>query len=178
MRAFLGSALVLATFLAGCSAEKEKDAAPIMEIRSAAFAEGEEIPRRFTCDGSNIAPPLTWSGIPEGAKSLLLIVDDPDAPGGTFTHWIVFNLPPGDLTLSEGATLPAGAGQGVNDFGKPEYGGPCPPSGRHRYVHHLYALDTQYDGPSNLSRKQIDYISQGHVLAKATLMGTYQRGAS
>ena len=149
-----------------------------MEIRSTAFAEGEEIPRRFTCDGSNIAPPLTWSGIPEGAKSLVLIVDDPDAPGGTFTHWIVFNLAAEDLALSEGATLPAGAGQGVNGFGKPGYGGPCPPGGRHRYFHRLYALDARLEGLSNPRRKQIDAAMQGHVLTEASLMGTYQRGAS
>lgn len=174
MKRLLGPALLSAAVLAGCAAEREEPAAA-MEIRSTAFAEGAEIPGRFTCDGSNIAPPLTWSGIPEGAKSLLLIVDDPDAPGGTFTHWIAFNLPPADLALSEGATLPTGAGQGVNGFGKPGYGGPCPPGGRHRYFHRLYALDTRLEGLSNPGRTQIDAALQGHVLAEASLMGTYQR---
>jgi Raf kinase inhibitor-like YbhB/YbcL family protein len=176
VRRLIASALFLVIVLAGCSAKKE--AAPAMEIRSTAFAEGEEIPKRFTCDGSDIALPLAWSGIPEGAKSLLLIVDDPDASSGTFTHWIVFNLPPEDLALSEGATLPAGTGEGVNDFGKPGYGGPCPPRGRHRYFHRLYALDTRLEGLNNPGRKQIDAAMRGHVLAEATLMGTYQRGAS
>ena len=171
----LGSILTLAlvlTLFAECRAE---DASHGMTLSSTAFANGQAIPKRYTCDGENVSPPLTWSGAPAAAKSFVLIVDDPDAPRGTFTHWILFNLPAGTRALPQGATaFPAGSGQGVNDFGKAGYGGPCPPSGRHRYVHQLYALNTRLslDKPT---RKQIDAALQGHVLVRATLMGTYQR---
>jgi Raf kinase inhibitor-like YbhB/YbcL family protein len=166
----LTAALVLTVF-AECRGE---DASRGFTLTSTAFAAGQAIPKRYTCDGENVSPPLTWSGSPAAAKSFVLIVDDPDAPGGTFTHWIVFNLPAGIHSMPEGTALPAGAAEGVNGFGKAGYGGPCPPKGRHRYVHQLYALDTRLsvDKPT---RKQIDAALQGHVLARATLMGTYQR---
>lgn len=146
-----------------------------LKITSPAFGEGQPIPKPFTCDGANASPPLEWSGVPAGAKALALIVDDPDAPSGLFTHWIVVNLPPHTSSLPEGAkALPAGSGQGVNDFGKVGYGGPCPPKGRHRYVFHLYATDALCSSPKP-SRLQVDVFLRKHTLGQGSLMGTYQR---
>lgn len=169
MRKALWSTLTCALILTVVSECRGENAGGAMALTSTAFAAGQAIPKRYTCDGDNVSPPLAWSGAPAAAKSLVLIVDDPDAPGGTFTHWIVFNLPPATRSLPEAMkALPAGAGQGVND------GGPCPPRGRHRYVHQLYALDSRLS-LEKPTRKQIDAALQGHVLARATLMGTYQR---
>jgi hypothetical protein len=185
MKTRLGSALALILLLAvlsACKGEGEEVArggdGGEFKLTSTAFAAGEAIPERYSCDGKNVSPPLAWSGAPAAAKSFVLIVDDPDAPGGTFTHWIVFNLPAETRSLAEGvqaSALPAGAGQGVNDFGKAGYGGPCPPSGSHRYIHHLYALDAKLGDLKKPGRQQIDTALKGHVLAEATLMGTYQR---
>jgi len=166
--------LVLTAF-AECRAD---DAGRGFTLTSPAFAAGQPIPKRYTCDGENVSPPLAWSGAPAAAKSFVLIVDDPDAPGGTFTHWLVFNLPPTAKSLPEGvkpSALPAGAAEGVNGFGKADYGGPCPPKGRHRYVHQLFALDTRLNGLTQPTRKELDAALQGHVLARAMLIGTYQR---
>jgi Raf kinase inhibitor-like YbhB/YbcL family protein len=143
------------------------------QLTSSAFPEGQGIPKRFTCDGDNVSPPLAWSGAPAGTKAFALVVDDPDAPGGLFTHWIVFNLPAATRSLPEGVK-PA-ADQGTNDFGKAGYGGPCPPKGRHRYVFHLYALKDGLGGLKSPNRKEIDAALKGHVIAEARLMGTYQR---
>jgi Raf kinase inhibitor-like YbhB/YbcL family protein len=146
-----------------------------MVLQSPAFGAGAEIPAIHTCDGSDQAPPLSWSGVPAKAKSLVLVVDDPDAPGGTWVHWIVYNLPPGAGKLAAGGELPKGALRGSNGWRKTAYGGPCPPSGRHRYSHRLYALDSvlpDLDGPSKAT---LDQAMQGHVLAQAELVGTYQR---
>src|SRR5262245_27429789 len=159
-------------------AERRGQNAGGMTLTSTAFAAGQAIPERYTCDGDNVSPPLAWTGAPAAAKSFVLIVDDPDAPGGTFTHWLVFNLPPTAKSLPEGVkagSLPAGAAEGVNGFGKAGYGGPCPPSGRHRYIHQLYALDTRLNGLARPSRGELDAAMRGHVIARATLMGTYQR---
>src|SRR5438105_2930693 len=116
-----------------------------MRIESSAFSEGGQIPRSYTCDGEDISPQLSWSGVPEGARSLGLICDDPDAPGKTWVHWVIFNLPPGTRELPEGvparAGVSGGGAQGTNDFRKVGYGGPCPPGGSHRYIFKLYALD-------------------------------------
>ena len=150
-------------------------AGPTLKITSPVFAEGQQIPKRFTCDGTNISPALAWSGIPAGTKALTLILDDPDAPSGLFTHWIVVNLPPETNSLPEGArALPAGSGQGINDFGKVGYGGPCPPKGRHRYVFHLYALDARQP-VEKPSRLQVDVFLRKHTLAQGSLTGKYQR---
>ncbi|HEV8582090.1 MAG TPA: YbhB/YbcL family Raf kinase inhibitor-like protein [Thermoanaerobaculia bacterium] len=175
MRKALWSTLTCALILTAVSECRGENAGGAMVLTSTAFAAGQAIPKRYTCDGDNVSPPLAWSGAPAAAKSFVLIVDDPDAPGGTFTHWIVFNLPPATRSLPEGAkALPAGAGEGVNGFGKTGYGGPCPPRGRHRYVHQLYALDSRLS-LEKPTRKQIDAALQEHVLARAVLMGTYQR---
>jgi Raf kinase inhibitor-like YbhB/YbcL family protein len=168
------AALVAVVFL--INVQSRGDAAvSTLKITSSAFAEGQPIPKRFTCDGANASPPLDWSGVPAGAKALALIVDDPDAPSGLFTHWIVVNLPPATKSLSEGGkTLPAGSGQGINDFGKNGYGGPCPPKGRHRYVFHLYATDALCPS-SKPSRLQVDVFLRKHNVGQGSLTGTYQR---
>ncbi len=148
-------------------------------ISSSAFQEGESIPAKYTCDGQDISPPLKWGEPPAGAGSFALIVDDPDAPGGVFTHWVLFNLPPDTSELPEAAPaspqLTGGALQGVNDFGRVGYGGPCPPSGTHRYQFTLYALDKSLDLEAGASKQQVLEAMQGHVVARGQLTGMYQR---
>jgi Raf kinase inhibitor-like YbhB/YbcL family protein len=150
-----------------------------MEIRSPAFAHGALIPSKFTCDGADASPPLSISGSPAGTKSLALIADDPDAPLGTWVHWVVWNIPAGAKSLQEGVpgkeTLPDGARQGTTDFRRVGYGGPCPPSGTHRYFFKLYALDTTLDLRATATKRDLEKAMEGHVLAKAELMGKYSR---
>ena len=144
-----------------------------MKITSSAFQQGANIPSKFSCDGANTSPPLQISDSPTEAKSLVLIVDDPDAPSGLFTHWAVWNISPQTSTIAEGST-PKGA-QGTNDFGKSGYGGPCPPSGTHRYYFKIFALDRELDLPSGAKRSQLDAAMKGHVVAQGELMGRYSR---
>jgi Raf kinase inhibitor-like YbhB/YbcL family protein len=144
-----------------------------MKITSSAFPEGGNIPSKFTCDGSDTSPPLQITGVPSEAKSLVLIVDDPDAPGGLFTHWLVWNIAPQTNSIAEGAT-PKGV-QGTNDFGKSGYGGPCPPPGTHRYSFKVFALDRELDLRSGAKRGQVDAAMKGHVIAQGELVGRYSR---
>src|SRR5438876_1652947 len=144
-----------------------------MKIASSAFREGESIPSEFTCDGSDTSPPLQIGDVPSGAKSLALIVDDPDAPSGLFTHWTVWNIPPETSAIGEGST-PKGV-QGTNDFGKSGYGGPCPPSGTHRYYFKVFVLDRELDLPFGAKRGQLDAAMKGHIVAQGELMGRYSR---
>ena len=144
-----------------------------MKITSSAFQEGANIPSKFSCDGANTSPPLQISDVPSGAKSLVLIVDDPDAPSGLFTHWAVWNISPQTSTIAEGST-PKGT-QGTNGFGKSGYGGPCPPSGTHRYYFKIFALDRELDLPFGAKRGQLDAAMKGHVVAQGELMGRYSR---
>ena len=144
-----------------------------MKITSSAFQEGANIPSKFTCDGADTSPPLQIADIPSQAKSLALIVDDPDAPGGLFTHWMVWNIPPQTSAVGEGSA-PKGV-RGTNDFGKSGYGGPCPPSGTHRYYFKIFALDRELDLPSGAKRGQVDAAMKGHVVAQGELMGRYSR---
>ena len=144
-----------------------------MKITSSAFPEGGTIPSKFTCDGSDTSPPLQITGVPSEAKSLVLIADDPDAPGGLFTHWLVWNIPPQTNSIPEGAA-PKGV-QGTNDFGKSGYGGPCPPSGTHRYSFKIFALDRELDSRSGAKRSQVDAAMKGHVIAQGELVGRYSR---
>jgi Raf kinase inhibitor-like YbhB/YbcL family protein len=144
-----------------------------MKITSSAFNEGGNIPSKFTCDGSNTSPPLQLTSVPPGAKSLVLIADDPDAPGGLFTHWLVWNIAPQINSIGEG-TAPKGV-HGTNDFGKSGYGGPCPPSGTHRYSFRIFALDRELDLPSGAKRGQVDTAMKGHVIAQGELIGRYSR---
>jgi hypothetical protein len=150
-----------------------------MKIASEAFEDGGHIPSKYTCDGDDVSPPLEWSDIPPGARTFALICDDPDAPKKDFTHWVLYDLPPGARTLpqhvSASPELPDGGRQGRNDFGKVGYGGPCPPSGRHRYRFTLYALDTELGVPPSSTRKEVEKAMQGHVLETALLTGVYTR---
>ena len=144
-----------------------------MKLTSPAFQHNGQIPSEFTCDGSDLSPPLTISDVSNNAKSLVLISDDPDAPVGTWDHWIMFNIPASTTQIPKG-TEPKGIG-GRNSWGRTGYGGPCPPSGTHRYFFKLYALDTMLNLPEGATKKDIEKAMQGHILAKAELMGTYKR---
>jgi hypothetical protein len=147
-----------------------------MIIKSSAFKENENIPSKFTCDGENVSPELSWSDSLEGTKTFALIVDDPDAPSGTFVHWVVYNLPSNVTSLPEGISdLPSGAKQGTNHFGDNNYGGPCPPSGIHRYYFKLYALDNEVQLKPGAGKKDLLKAMEGHILAEAQLMGKYER---
>lgn len=149
-----------------------------MMLTSPAFAAGGAIPKEFSCDGKDLAPPLSWSGVPSGTKSLALIVDDPDAPGGTWVHWVLFDLPPVTTALPKGVTssgLPPGTREGLNSWKQTGYRGPCPPPGRHRYFHRLYALDTGLSKLKHPTKAELEAAIQGHILATAELMGTYAR---
>ena len=153
-----------------------------MTIQSASFAHEGTIPKLYTCEGQDISPPLTWSGVPADARSLVLIVDDPDAPDPAaplriWVHWVLYNLPVTSSGLPEAVrTLPAGTLEGLNDWKRTGYGGPCPPIGRHRYFHTLYALDVVLPDLKIPTRKALDLAMQGHIIAEAQFMGTYQKG--
>lgn len=149
-------------------------------LQSPAFANGAAIPRQYTCDGADQSPPLSWNQLPTGTASLALIVEDPDAPRGTFVHWVIFNLSPSPAVLPQGvprqAIIESGARQGRNDFRRVGYGGPCPPSGPpHRYFLHMYALNAPLDLTPGASASEIRSAIEGHVLGEAELMGTYKR---
>jgi Raf kinase inhibitor-like YbhB/YbcL family protein len=150
-----------------------------LEAKSSAFTDGGMIPAKYTCDGPDISPPLEVKGIPDGAKTLALISDDPDAPRGTWVHWVLYDWPAHESVFAEGlpktAELPNGARQGTNDFRRFGYGGPCPPSGVHRYYFKVYALDCKLDKPAGLTKQQLLAAMEGHVLAEGQLMGKYSR---
>ena len=152
-------------------------------LHSPAFSHQGSIPRPYTCQGKDISPPLEWSGVPEGTRSLALIVDDPDAPDPaaprmTWVHWLLYNLPPTASGLMEGVApdlLPEGTLEGVNDWHRTGYGGPCPPVGRHRYFHKLYALDTLLPDLGRPDKPTLEAAMKGHVIASAELVGTYAK---
>lgn len=145
-----------------------------LHVTSSAFSEGQAIPEKYTCDGQNVSPPLTWSGGPANTKSFALICEDPDAPSGTFTHWVLYDLPGKTTQLAEGSS--GGGKEGANGFGKKGYGGPCPPPGKpHRYYFRIYALDTDSLGSAGSSKENVAAAMKGHILAEGHLMGTYQR---
>lgn len=150
-----------------------------MRIFSPEFKPGEPIPTQYTCDGKDISIPLQWQDIPDGSISLALIMDDPDAPGGTWIHWIVFNIPVTTAAFTAGQPdsndLPDGSLQGRNSWGKIGYGGPCPPSGSHRYFFKLYALDCLLEKKAGLTKTELLEAMQGHILAEAQFFGVYQR---
>ena len=151
-----------------------------IQLTSSAFAEGAPIPEKYTCDGEDISPLLKWSNAPKGTKSLALICDDPDAPIGTWVHWVLYDIPPAVTELPEGVptteALPSGAKQGINDFKRLGYGGPCPPRGSaHRYFFTLYALDTELQLEPGATKKDLVRAMEGHILAEGRLMGTYKR---
>jgi Raf kinase inhibitor-like YbhB/YbcL family protein len=150
------------------------------ELTSAAFAPGEMIPRKYTCDGEDISPPLRWGDPPPDSKSLALISDDPDAPIGTWVHWVLYNLPAESRALPEAvpgdADLPDGSRNGRSSWGRLGYGGPCPPGGTHRYFFKLYALDAVLDLGAGAGKEQLLKAMEGHILAQTEVMGVYRRG--
>jgi len=157
-----------------------------LTLTSTTFSHGGEIPSRCTCEGPGLAPALAWSGVPASAKSLALIVDDPDAPDPAapkrvYVHWVLYNIPPDCTGLPEGVTLsqlPAGTREGLNDWKRTGYGGPCPPIGRHRYFHKLYVLDAVLPDLGTPTKKALEAAIRDHILAQAELMGTYQKKGS
>lgn len=168
------TAVLLAAALTGCGATEEKDMAGFM-LSSTAFEDGQQLPAEYSCDGEDRSPPLSWSDPPEGTRSFALVVDDPDAPNGTFRHWGAWNIP------GEARELPSGASpdaEAVNDFGRPGYGGACPPEGHgpHRYRFKLFALDTDtLDLPSGVKVTEVERAASEHLLGRAELTGTYER---
>jgi len=154
-----------------------------LALVSPAFTDQGEIPRRYTCEGEDVSPPLSWSGVPDGTKSFALIVDDPDAPDPkaprmTWVHWVLYNLPADIRELPEAIdpeALPPGTEEGQNDWKNLGYGGPCPPIGRHRYFHKLYALDTRLANLGAATKTKLEAAMQGHILARADLVGTYEK---
>jgi Raf kinase inhibitor-like YbhB/YbcL family protein len=191
-RALIG--LLVAPLLVSCGRSTPTDAVLpddpeklTIHLQSPAFADGGMIPQLYTCDGKDVSPPLTWSDVPAAARSLALICEDPDAPRGTWTHWLLFNLPADRTELGEGIPpeervpmTPGGAKedaarQGRNDFGKLGYGGPCPPRGTHRYLFLLYALDTRLNLKPGIGRAELLQAIKGHILAEGRLMGRYSR---
>jgi Raf kinase inhibitor-like YbhB/YbcL family protein len=179
------SAVIAMLLFCCCKGKEQADSEAAggekMEIKvtSSAFTEGGLIPPKYTCDGSNVSPPLQWEGVPEGTKSIALISDDPDAPMGTWVHWVLFNLPADCTGLEENIppdkTLPNGASQGTTDFKRIGYGGPCPPSGTHRYFFKIYALDTKLDLAAGAKKSELLKAMEGHILGQGQLIGKYKR---
>jgi Raf kinase inhibitor-like YbhB/YbcL family protein len=175
----LSCLLCLGSLLAGCQAAApqetpEGETEMVIQVVSAAFTEGGKIPGKHTCDGEDVSPPLAWTGVPQGAKSLALIMDDPDAPGKGFVHWVLFNIPATTEELPEGAE---GSGvTGTNNFGQTGYNGPCPPANTtHRYYFKLYALDQALELSSGATKADVEKAMQGHILSSGQLMGKYGR---
>ena len=162
------------------------DRSSSLKLSSSAFSEGGSMDSRYTCEGEDLSPDLSWTGAPQNTKSFALIVDDPDAPDPAapkmvYVHWVLFNIPAGTTGLPENATksgLPAGAIQGTNDWKKQQYGGPCPPIGRHRYFFKLFALDAELTGLSAPTKPELLKAMEGHILAQTELIGTYQKVAA
>jgi len=181
---FILSVLVVLLFCC-CKQEQQGDSEGMggakmdIVLTSPAFEDGGFIPPKYTCDGADISPPLRWQAVPDGTKTLALICDDPDAPLGTFVHWVLFNIGAETRELEENIppnkTLPGGAMQGRNDFGRIGYGGPCPPRGTHRYFFKIYALDTQLSLQPGIKKGDLLKAMQGHILAQGKLMGKYKR---
>ena len=176
MRLKLFAALIIGVFLLNKGVEEVM----AMEIKSSAFKAQEKIPKKHSCDGADVSPPLSWTDVPEKTQSFALISDDPDAPMGTWVHWVLYDLPPETRELPEGVakkeTLENGAKQGITDFRKVGYGGPCPPPGpAHRYFFKLYALDKKPGLPPRATKSDVENAMKGHILAQAELIGLYKR---
>ena len=177
-------AVLTIAILPFASAIAAEESSMSLKLVSPAFAEGRAIPKKYTCEGQDISPPLTWSGVPPGAKSLVLIIDDPDAPDPkapkmTWVHWVLYNLPASSTGLPEGVTskaLPWGTMVGLNDWKRATYGGPCPPIGRHRYFHKLYALNAVLSGLNQPNKAAVEAKMHPHIIAESMLIGTYEKG--
>ena len=167
--------VLLGVTLHSSAQSAEKD----VKLSSSAFKEGELIPVKYTCDGENISPPLAWTWYPKRTQSFALIADDPDAPMGTWVHWVIYNIPAHINSLEENIaktdTLGQGIMQGITDFRKPGYGGPCPPGGTHHYYFKIYALDIMPDVEPGLTKAELLKIMKGHIIAKGQLVGKYKR---
>lgn len=170
--------------IAGCKEQQPPAAengenAMALKVTSSAFTEGQMIPAKYTADGQDVSPPLAWDNVVQGTKSFALVSDDPDAPMGTWVHWLIWNIPPDQNQLDEGIgakeNLPGGAVQGTTSFKRVGYGGPAPPSGTHRYYFKVYALDTTLDLASKATKKDLEKAMQGHILAQGQIMGRYSR---
>jgi Raf kinase inhibitor-like YbhB/YbcL family protein len=179
---FLAAAVFGCFVTAGCSQEPKSATGQVMKIQlaSAAFANGQAIPAKYTADSLDVSPPLAWTNLPAGTKSLALIADDPDTPAGTWVHWVIYDLPPTATTLAEDqprlAQIKNGAKQGLNDFKKTGYNGPAPPAGKaHRYYFKLYALNALTGLPPGVTKTALLKAMDGHLLGEGILMGTYQR---
>ena len=175
----VSSALVIVGVHQGWTAQKSRNGTAF-ELTTPAFKSGGDIPRKFTCDGANVSPALTWTEPPAGTKSLVLIADDPDAPAGIWVHWVIYDLPAGFRQLPEGMPrdqeLRDGGRQGLTDFGRTGYGGPCPPPGKpHRYFFKLYALDVKLNLKAGATKQEVERAMNGHVLAQAQRVGHYRR---
>ncbi len=182
--------LLIAPLIAGCASRSQSVTPPSpantppdnkaeIKLTSAAFKEGEAIPRAYTCDGVNISPPLEWSGVPKTARTIAIVADDTDAPGGTWVHWALYNLPAENIGLVENLplteNLKAGGFQGTNDFQKIGYRGPCPPSGTHHYYFRIYALDSELTLKAGATKAELLKAMDDHVVLQGRLMGTYRR---
>jgi len=158
---------------------QQKDNKMEIKLTSAAFKEGQPIPRQYTCDGLNVSPPLEWTGVPKTAKTVAIVADDPDAPAGTWVHWVVYDLAAENISLVENLppteNLKAGGFQGTNDSRKIGYGGPCPPSGTHRYFFKIYAVDSELPLKAGATKAEVEKAMEGHIVAQGQLMGTYSR---
>jgi Raf kinase inhibitor-like YbhB/YbcL family protein len=187
----ISKTVLLAILAMGCigslsivaAGERETEVHAMKMTITSSFRHNADIPARYTCEDEDMSPPLSWTGVPAGAKSLVLIVDDPDAPDPkapkmTWVHWVLYNLPPSTTTLSEDIDpedLPKGTLEGTNDWKRTGYGGPCPPVGRHRYFHKIYALDTMLPDLGRPTKAKLEKAMHGHILAQAELIGGYQK---
>jgi Raf kinase inhibitor-like YbhB/YbcL family protein len=171
----IATPLMVIVLLFSVSLSKEVSGMAALQVTSPAFQNNGNIPRQYTCDGKDINPPLMIANCPQGTKSLALICDDPDAPGGGWVHWVIWNIDPSVKEIKE-AIVPQGAIEGMNDFGRHRYGGPCPPSGTHRYFFKVYALDTMLNISTNASKADLEKAMKGHILAQGQLIGLYKRG--
>jgi Raf kinase inhibitor-like YbhB/YbcL family protein len=167
------SIVILFLFISNVKS-KETGKMNALEISSSVFENNGNIPAKYTCTGKDVNPPLLIENVPAKAKSLALIVDDPDAPGGSWVHWVVWNISPGTGKINENS-VPAGAMQGLNDFRRNDYGGPCPPSGTHRYFFKVYALDTVLSLNPNSTKSDVEKAIKGHIIAQAQLVGLYRK---
>ena len=175
--------MVVIAALSACEPQEDKpqkgESTMTLQVTSTAFEDGGMIPARYTADGRDISPPIAWKDVPDGTRSMVLICDDPDAPMGTWVHWLVWNIPPEATALQENvppdAVLADGSRQGTTDFRRVGYGGPAPPSGVHRYFFKVYALDTMLDLPAGAAKPKLEQAMKGHVLAQGQLMGHYTR---
>lgn len=177
MKAMIGLLflIALATPVIGLAQAQSASGSASLKVTSSAFPDGGKIPKKYTCDNTNVNPPLRIENLPKAVKSLALIVDDPDAPGRTWTHWLLWNIDPKAIEIREDS-VPQNAVQGTSDFGSARYGGPCPPSGEHRYYFKAYGLDTALSLPSSAKKAALEKAMVGHIVAQGSLMGTYSRG--